>query len=537
MSNYVPDPAELKAMTSSRPASRGATAAYDWIDHHTNHRGEKEAIRDLGTGRSFTYAELDRRVDAMSAYLTSIGIGRGDRIAVLAQNGVEFFDIQFACARMGGIAVMLNWRLTVTELEYILQDSSPAILVHDSMFTEAAEELQRRCGIGSLLKIDSSAASNPYEDALTRHKGHPVVREELTHDDVITIMYTSGTTGHPKGAMITHGMNFWNAINLGIPGGIGLDTVHLSVLPLFHTGGLNCYSNPVFHAGGTVVIMKAFDPGEALRVIGDRKQGITHFFAVPAPYQFMMQHPDFETTDLSRLQTAGVGGAPCALTIMEKWAERGVLMVQGFGMTETSPACIFLDPKDALRKIGSTGKVLLHTEMRIVNDDGGDCGPEEIGELWVAGPNITPGYWNRPDATEAAFEGRWLKTGDAAKIDDEGFVYIVDRWKDMYISGGENVYPAEIENVLYQLPQVAEAAIIGVPNDKWGEVGLAVLALKPGMSIDRAAVVEHCVSRLAKFKVPNDIAIVDALPRNATGKVLKRELRTQFLGTDAPKIS
>lgn len=534
---FVPDAAERAAMRSSRPVGHGTVRAYDWIRHHAANRPAKEAIRDLGTGRSFTYAQLDRRIDATAAYFRSVGIGRGDRVAVLAHNGVEFFDIQFACARTGAIAVLLNWRLTVTELEYILNDSSPKLLVHDSTFTETATELQSRCAIETLLAIDSAGSTNPYAMVLSAFDGQHGGQEDLTHDDVITIMYTSGTTGHPKGAMITHGMNFWNAVNLGIPGGIGLDTVHLSVLPLFHTGGLNCYSNPVLHAGGTVVILKAFDPGEALRIIGDRAQGITHFFAVPAPYQFMMQHPDFESTDLSRLRVAGVGGAPCALTIMEAWAGRGVNMVQGFGMTETSPAVIFLDPGDALRKIGSTGKALLHTEMRIVNDDGADCGPDEIGELWVAGPNITPGYWNRPDATAAAFEGRWLKTGDAARADDEGFVYIVDRWKDMYISGGENVYPAEIENVLYQLPQVAEAAIIGVPNDKWGEVGLAVLALKPGTTIDRAAVVEHCVTRLAKFKVPNDIAIVEALPRNATGKVLKRELRTQFLGADAPKIS
>jgi fatty-acyl-CoA synthase len=536
-SNFTPDPAERAAMRSSRPAGHGTVRAYDWIRHHAANRPAKEVVRDLGTTRTFTYAQLDRRIDAIAAYFGSLGIGRGDRVAVLAHNGVEFFDIQFACARTGAIAVLLNWRLTVTELEYILTDSSPKLLVHDASFVEAAEELQRRCSIDTLLAIDSGGDANPYEAVVREFDGRSIVSEYLTHDDVITIMYTSGTTGHPKGAMITHGMNFWNCVNLGIPGGIGLDTVHLNVLPLFHTGGLNCYCNPVLHAGGTVVILKTFDPGEALRIIGDSTQGITHFFAVPAPYQFMMLHPNFDSTDLTRLRVAGVGGAPCALTIMEAWAGRGVNMVQGFGMTETSPAAIFLDPGDALRKIGSTGKALLHTEMRIVNDDGGDCGPNEIGELWVAGPHITPGYWNRPDATAAAFEGRWLKTGDAARADDEGFVYIVDRWKDMYISGGENVYPAEIENVLYQLPQVAEAAIIGVPSEKWGEVGLAVLALKPGTTIDRATVVEHCLPRLAKFKVPNDIAIVDALPRNATGKVLKRELRTQFLGADAPKIS
>lgn len=536
-SEFVPDPEAVASMRTSRPRGHGPVRAYDWIAHHADQRPTKEAIRDLGTERSFTYAELDERAEAMSAYFGSLGIGRGDRVALLAHNGVEYFDIQFACVRTGAICVLLNWRLTVSELEFILNDSAPMLLVHDVAFAESAEELRRRCSIPELLAIDGGAAGSPYERALAEATGRPVEPVLLTHDDVVTIMYTSGTTGLPKGAMITHGMNFWNAVNLGIPAGIGLDTVHLSVLPLFHTGGLNCFSNPVLHAGGTVVIMKAFDPGEALRVLGDPSQGITHFFGVPAPYQFMMQHPDFPTTDLSRLRSAGVGGAPCALAIMEAWAERGVRLNQGFGMTETSPACIFLDPTDALRKIGSTGKALLHTEYRIVAEDGTDCGPDQIGELWVAGPHITPGYWNRPDATLAAFEGRWLKTGDAARRDDEGFVYIVDRWKDMYISGGENVYPAEVENVLYQLPGVAEAAIIGVPHDRWGEVGLAVIALRPGAELDRVTVQEHCAGRLAKFKVPHDIVIVDLLPRNATGKVLKRELRAQFVDKDAPSIS
>jgi len=524
-------------MTAPHPAGRGAVSAYDWIAHHRANRPAREAIRDLGKGRSFTYADMDRRVDAMAAYLRSLGIGRGDRVAILAYNGVEFFDIQFACARTGSILVPLNWRLTVSELEYILGDSAPALLVHDVAFGETARALKDRRGLGALLAIDPAGETNPYEDALARFDGQDGGREALTHDDLITIMYTSGTTGHPKGAMITHGMNFWNAVNLGIPSGVGPDTVHLSVLPLFHTGGLNCYSNPVLHAGGTVVIMKTFDAGEALRVIGDPRQGVTHFFAVPAPYQFMMQHPEFENTDFTRLRAAGVGGAPCAHAILQAWADRGVLLLQGFGMTETSPACIFLAPHDALRKIGSTGKALMHTEMRIVNDAGADCAPDEIGELWVAGPNITPGYWNRPDATTATFAGRWLKTGDAARMDEEGFVYIVDRWKDMYISGGENVYPAEVENVLYQLPQVAEAAIIGVPHPRWGEAGLAVLVLKPGAELTPETVFAHCVGRLARFKIPADIAIIDALPRNATGKVLKRELRARFVGVDAPRIS
>ena len=549
---FVADPNLNAAMRSSRPPGRGAVTAYDWLTHHRANRGNKQAVRELATQRSFTYSDLDDRAEALANYLDSLNIGRGERVALLAHNGVEYFDLQFASARTGSIAVLLNWRLTVAELEYILNDSAPLLLIHDVEFTESAKQLQKRCGIGHLLCIDSrpvASVVNPYEDTLKSFgcgltqteagssQCRMRVRPELTHDDVSTIMYTSGTTGHPKGAMITYGMNFWNCVNLGLPAGVGLDTVHLSVLPLFHTGGLNCYSNPVLHAGGTVVIMRNFDPGKALQVIGDPEQSITHFFAVPAPYQFMAQHPDFASTDLSRLRSAGVGGAPCALSILQAWAGRGVLLMQGFGMTETSPACIFLDPADAIRKLGSAGKALMHTEMRLVNDAGADCGADEIGELWVAGPNITPGYWNRPDATAAGFEGRWLKTGDAARMDSEGFVFIVDRWKDMYISGGENVYPAEVENVLYQLPQVAEAAVIGVPNEKWGEVGLAVLVLKPGQTLDRSAAIAYCGERLARFKLPSDIAIIDALPRNATGKVLKRELRKQFVAGNAPAIS
>lgn len=508
---------------------------YDWISHHAGRRPGTLAIHDLQTGRKLTYGELDRRTGQLTAALAARGIGKGDRVALLAPNCPEYFELQFACGRLGAVMLPLNWRLTVPELEYILGDSTPKLLIHDRSFAAQAEALAK-----TRLEIDperpDSAPGSTYERALATADAPPAP-VPLTHDDIGMVMYTSGTTGHPKGAIITHGMVFWNCVNLGIPALITPQTVQLVVLPLFHTGGLNCYANPVLHAGGTILIMRTFDPGQALDAIADPALGITHFFAVPAPYQFMMQHPKFQSTDLSRLQVAGVGGAPCALSILETWTGRGVPLVQGWGMTETSPAGTMLDAADAIRKLGSAGKAMMHTSIRIVDDEGRDVAAGSIGELLIKGPNITPGYWNKPEATESAFTDGWLHTGDAARQDEEGFIYIVDRWKDMYISGGENVYPAEVENVLFQLPQVADAAIIGVPNERWGEVGMAIIVRKADQKLAEGDVIQHCLGRLAKFKVPQSVVFIDVLPRNATGKVLKRELRTQFVGKSAPAIS
>lgn len=510
---------------------------FDWSAHQAETRPTQVAISDLDSGIDLTYAELDRRADALALHLQTSGVKAGDRVALLARNCSQYFELEFACGKIGCIGVPLNWRLTVSELEYILNDCAPSILIYDLPFSEQADSLRDLCGIAQLLSIDlEDHTQGSYERALADVSGQ-LERAALTLDDVALIMYTSGTTGHPKGAMITHGMNFINAVNLGIPARVSPDTVQLVVLPLFHTGGLNCYANPVLHAGGRILLMREFDPGVALRVLGDAELGVTHIFAVPAPYQFMMQHPDFVATDLTRLQVAGVGGAPCAAAILEGWSERDVDMVQGWGMTETSPGGIGLDASDAQRKIGSAGKPLLHTQVKIVDAQGQPLGHGEVGELLIRGPNVTPGYWNNPEATAKTFDGDWLRTGDAAKFDEEGFVYIVDRSKDMYISGGENVYPAEVENVLYQLSELAEAAVVGVPDDRWGEVGLACLVLKPNQNISGDDVIAHCLGKLAKFKVPQRIEFIDALPRNATGKVLKRVLREQYVDADAPAIS
>ena len=509
---------------------------YDWIAHHAGRRPQQLAIHDLQTARKFSYADLDGRTNGLATALTALGISKGDRVALLAPNCAEYFELQFACGRVGAIMLPLNWRLTVPELEYILGDATPMLLIYDKDFVAAAQELAKRSGLPHLLEIDHERPDSTYERALATDIAAPPP-VALTHDDIGMVMYTSGTTGHPKGAIITHGMVLWNCVNLGIPAFISPATVQLVVLPLFHTGGLNCYANPVLHAGGAILIMRSFDPGLALDYISDPTLGITHFFGVPAPYQFMMQHPKFQSADLTRLKVAGVGGAPCALSILEGWAARGVPLVQGWGMTETSPAGTMLDAADAVRKLGSAGKAVMHTAIRIIDEAGRDLPPGAVGELLIKGPNITPGYWNKPEATASAFTDGWLHTGDAARLDDEGFVYIVDRWKDMYISGGENVYPAEVENVLFQLPQVADAAIIGVPNDRWGEVGMAIVVRKPDQALEEGDVIRHCLGRLAKFKVPQSVAFVETLPRNATGKVLKRELRTQFIGTDKPAIS
>ncbi len=498
-------------------------AYFDWIAHHAEVRGQRTAAIDLATQRRFTYAEFDERIDRLAAHLATLGVKKGERVAVLAANSTDFLETQFACFRLGAIFTPLNIRLTVHELAFIVGDAAPLALIHDADFDSMAEELRKQCKVPHLLSYGA-----PYERAIA-DSPRLAQHTPCAMEDVCTIMYTSGPTGKPKGSQTTHLMNFINCINFGIGVFISQKTVHLCVLPLFHTGGLNCYVNPIFHAGGCNIIMRAFDPGESLRIVGDPAIGLTHFFGVPSIYQFMAAHPAFQHTDFSRLQIAGVGGAPMPVPLLKQWESRGCTLVQGYGMTETSPAVLVLDADDAARKAGSAGRPILHGEVKIVDDDGNPVKQGEMGELWVKGPNITPGYWNRPDANRTSFTDGWLHTGDAARQDEEGFYYIVDRTKDMYISGGENVYPAEVEDVLYQLPQIAEAAIIGEPDSTWGETGLAIVVRKPGQDLSETQVIAHCRERLARFKCPTRVMFIDALPRNATGKVHKPTLRASFL--------
>jgi fatty-acyl-CoA synthase len=494
---------------------------YDCIAHHAMRRPRSLAAVDLATGRHHTYRDYDDRISRLAgSFRSQYGIVAGDRIAVLAPNTTDTFEVQFACGRIGAIFVPLNWRLAKPEQRAILADCTPAMLVYDVEFAERAHELAD--GIGQLISLGPMFEHIALDGAALEK---PIA---ATLDDISTILYTSGTTGRPKGAIITHGMNFWNTVHSMSLAGVARSTVFLGLLPLFHTGGLNVFSYPVFQVGGTVIIMRTFDPGEALRLIGNASAGVTHMFGVPANYQFMGQHPHFAETDMTRLVFAGVGGAPTPDTILRTWQEQGAVLQQGYGMTETSPLVLVLDKEDAVRKAGSAGKPALNMEMRVVGDDGADAPPGTVGELWVKGPNITKGYWQQPEVTAASFTDGWLHTGDAALVDDEGYYFIVDRWKDMYISGGENVYPAEVENVLYQHDSIAEAAVIGMSDTRWGQVGRAVVVVKPGCSLTEDEVVAHCAANLARYKLPHSVVFTDALPRNATGKVHKPTLRQTF---------
>jgi fatty-acyl-CoA synthase len=521
------------------------TLASDWLAFHADRTPDKIALIEQYNGAQWTYADINSRAGKLAAYMHDTwNIREGDHVAILAKNSGEYFIFQFACVKLGAVMLPLNWRLANPELLYILNDAEAKALVYDGCFAEQIDELVEDSRVSHVLRIDHSVDDDArfkddkpsYWDVLEQTKREHVMNPQTTHDTPMTIMYTSGTTGHPKGVMITHGMTFWNMVNISTPSGLNQDSVHYVVLPTFHTGGLNLYANPVFHHGGTNIIAREYDPGLTLKTLNDDALGVTHFFGVPAIYLFLSQHDDFDSTDLSRIQSWGCGGAPMPASLLKQYAERGIIIQLGFGMTETSPTVFLIAKRRVLDKPTSVGKPLLHTRVRIVDENGDDVPVGDVGEVIVGGPNITPGYWKRDEANAKTFfrdetGTQWVHSGDAGMFDEDGCVYIVDRYKDMYISGGENVYPAEVEQVIFQLEGIGDVGVIGVPDERWGESGMAVVVCK-GERISEETIIEHCKQNLAKFKVPKHVRYVDELPRNAAGKVLKRTLREEYAGVE-----
>ena len=503
---------------------------WDWIAGHADRTPEKTAVIDTGTGRELTYEAFDERASRVAEFLTDeLALESDARVAILAHNGARYLETIYGCGKAETLYVALNWRLAPPELEYIVGDADPDVLVYDPAFAETVEALRPTIDVDHYVAYGNPLedADWRYEDALATASGGRIRMPERDRGDTWGLLYTSGTTGRPKGVRQTIEMVVYNYLNIGIPIDLTARDTTLNVLPFFHTGGLNLYTNPTLIAGGTAIVQPSFDPGEALELLAER---VTAFFGVPAIYRALYDHDAFGERDLSSVRSWASGGAPMPVSLLETYAAHDIVIRQGMGMTETGPTVTLIDEARALEKAGSIGKTGPFVSARVVEirddvagdrgeDDLVDCPPGESGELLVKGPGVTPGYWNRPDAQESAFTDGWLHTGDVAERDDDGYLYIVDRLKNMFISGGENVYPAEIEAVLDEHDGIAEAAVVPVPDEQWGEVGHAFVVPEPDASLTDADVLEFCRERLAAYKVPAAVDVIDELPRNAAGKI------------------
>ena len=476
-------------------------------------------------GRTVTYAHFLDRIDRLAEGLRRGGVCRGDRVGFLGLNHPSFFETMFAAARLGAIFVPLNFRLTGPELSFIINDAGLHTLVADPEHCGLIDQLRGSLPVRVYLATEAGAYEwGSYEDVLSSNLPVELV-EAGDPESVAVIMYTSGTTGRPKGAMLTHANLWWNNTNVLHMMDVLATDVSLVVAPLFHIGGLNVTTLVAWQKGGEVVLLRSFDPGACLEAIP--RYGVTSMFGVPAMFLFISQHPAFGTTDLTSLRMLVCGGAPVPEPLIKLYNGRGIPIQQGYGLTETSPAVSFLGPEYSLAKLGSAGRPPMFVEVQILDADGVGVREGGVrGEICTRGPHVMKGYWNRPDATaEAIDEKGWFHTGDVGYLDDDGFLFIADRVKDMVISGGENVYPAEVESVLYEHPAVAEVAVIGVPDERWGEAIAAVVALKPGASLTLDELRDFGGQSLARFKLPSHLHFVEVLPRNPAGKVLKFALR------------
>jgi fatty-acyl-CoA synthase len=479
------------------------------------------AFEEIATGRTFTFAQVDDGAERGAALLGSLGLAEGDRVAVLCHNNAIFFELLFACAKAGLVLVPLNWRQTPAELTPILADCQAKLLLTDSANGGLAAELAAAVPVLSFDDYEARRAAAPRLDTAA----------PWPTDRVWYLLYTSGTTGRPKAVIQTAGMALANAVNVQQATGLGAGDDTLNFLPLFHTAGINLHALPVFIAGGTSRIIPKFEPDAVIDLIAAGKLSL--FFGVPAIYQAISLHPAFATTDFSRVRHWGCGGAPMPEPLLRAFLDRGVTVCNGMGMTETGPTVFLMDAARALEKIGSVGKPQLLAEVRLVDIDDRDVAQGERGELLFRGPGITPGYFNNPEATARAFApGGWLRSGDVGRMDADGYYYVVDRIKDMFISGGENVYPAEVEIVLHAHPAVLEAAVLGVPDAKWGEVGHAVILLRPGGAASAEDLRLHARASLAAYKVPKFFTLVEDFPRTAAGKIQKHVLRSLVAGDE-----
>ena len=470
-------------------------------------------------GTTVTYGELHTRTTRLAHALRARGVRRGDRIAYLGPNHPSFLETLFAAGMLGAIFVPQNTRLAGPEIAYQLADSGAKVLVYGSSHAGLVAGLPGSTDVRVYLEVGPE-----YEELLAASTDEPI-DEPVAADDTCLILYTSGTTGRPKGAMLSHANVTWNSVNFLIDKDLHADERALVSAPLFHIAGLTVLTLPVLMKGGTCVLVEAFDPGETLELVEQHR--ITYMFGVPAMFEQVARHPRWAEADLSSLRMLSCGGAPVPTPLIETYQTRGLAFLQGYGMTEAL-GVLFLDGEHSVSKAGSAGVPHFFSDVRVVGPGLSPVAPGENGEVLVRGPSVMSGYWGLPEETAASFADGWFRTGDAARVDEDGYVYIVDRIKDMIISGGENIYPAEIEDLLLAHPDIVECAVIGVPDDKWGEVPRAVVVPREGTAPDPDEILASLAGRLAKYKIPKSVVIADELPRTASGKLLKSRVRTRY---------
>lgn len=489
---------------------------------------DKECL--IGLGKRLTYRQLDERVDSLAQGLSDLGLGKGDIVGVLLYNCCEYIEITFAVNRIGAVWLPLNFRLAGEEFHYILDNAGAKGLITEPEFEPVISSIRGDLpGLKHyfLLGADVPESWIDYDRLIADNKGSNPPHADVGMDDLHRLVYTSGTTAHPKGVMITYDNLYWKNFAHILYFKLTEADRTLVVGPLYHVGGMDLTATGTLHAGGSLVILRRFDPVEILQAIDQEK--VTNLWLSPAMTIMLFQEPTFDQYDVSSVRFVIDGGEKMPVTLIKQFTEKfpNAWFADAYGLTETVSGDTFLAKDKMLDKIGSVGKPCPHLLVRVVDENGQDAPPNEMGEIILKGPKVFKGYWKNPEATAAAIKEGWFYTGDMGTLDEEGYLYIMDRKKDMIISGGENIASPEVERVIYELPAVLEAAVVGIPHPKWLEVPKAYIALKPGANLTAEEVVGHCTKKLAKFKVPKEVEFIEQLPRNPSGKVLKRELRAK----------
>jgi len=496
----------------------------NWLTKRERYTPDKEAIVDTSTGARYTYRELNEKAERLASVLQrEYELKVGDHLAVISKNNVKYIILFFACAKLGVILVPLNYRVPTAGLLELISDCNPQVLVYTKEFKQTVDQARERHS--NLTFVSMNEGADSVREMMQAEAPAPLIYE-ADADDIAMILYTSGTTGKSKGAMISWRQIHWNSINTAIGLGLGASDSTFVNTPFYHTGGWHVLLTPLIHQGGKLIFQPEFDAADCNRLI--EEEYVSILFGIPTMLRMMMEQSNFKDADFSSLRFAICGGESCPIPVIKAYKQKGVPIRQGYGLTEAGPNCFSLPAEDAIRKKGSVGFPNFHVGVKIVDDKNREVEQGKVGELLMKGPHVFAGYWKNPGETEQVFEGDWVHTGDLFRCDEDGYYFMVGRKKEMYISGGENVYPVQIEKVIYEHPAVAQVAVIGVPDEKWGETGCAFVVLEDGQELTGDELKTYCREYLAGYQCPGHVIFKDSLPVGDSNKIQKRDLEKEF---------